>query len=189
MVVRPSRTSECMVVRARPVSFVLLLWLASAAAGASDQGANTPATKPAGSTTQATAATSRPAAGGQADPGSQPLWYKQGESPRLLRDDASKVLWKMLASALVILVVGAAALIVTRRLLPRLRAAGGRKISVLETAHIGPRRAVHLVQVGRRQFLLGSTREGIGMLSEVTPSFEKALASHDAGEDGGSPTS
>ncbi|MCL4559584.1 MAG: flagellar biosynthetic protein FliO [Chloroflexi bacterium] len=42
-----------------------------------------------------------------------------------------------------------------------------RRLKVIETLHLSPRRALHLVRVGDREFLIGATDQSIGMLSEI----------------------
>jgi flagellar biogenesis protein FliO len=44
----------------------------------------------------------------------------------------------------------------------------GKQIHVLETTHLGPRKAVHLVKIGEQQLLIGSTNESITTLADVT---------------------
>lgn len=84
---------------------------------------------------------------------------------------ASATLWRLLAYVVVILVLGAAALIVTKKFLPRLRSAGGREMTVVETVHLGPRTTVHLVEVASRRFMLGATRDRVSMLAELSGTF------------------
>lgn len=76
----------------------------------------------------------------------------------------------MLAVVFVI-VLGAAAIYVSKRLLPKIANRPTKEIRIVETVHLGPRRAVHLVQVGNRRFLIGSTNENIRKLAEVTSGF------------------
>jgi flagellar biogenesis protein FliO len=40
----------------------------------------------------------------------------------------------------------------------------------VETTHLGPRKGIHLIQVGTRRLLIASTDETITMLAEVTDS-------------------
>jgi len=80
-------------------------------------------------------------------------------------------MWKLLAYVVVILVLGAGALVVTRKFLPRLRMAGGREMAVVETAHLAPRVTLHLVEVGGKRFMVGATRERVSMLAEIGTSF------------------
>ncbi len=47
---------------------------------------------------------------------------------------------------------------------------GAKKIDVLETVHLSPRRAIHLVQAGDREVLIGATDQNITFLSEVNTS-------------------
>jgi len=96
-----------------------------------------------------------------------------------------RLLWQMLAYVLVILVLGAAAIIVVRKVLPRLRAATGKRISVLETVYLSPRQTVHLLQVGKQRFLVAGTRERISMLAELAGEPGEDIPSDEsAGEPG-----
>ena len=94
--------------------------------------------------------------------------------------------WALLASLLVVLVLGVLVFVVVKRLLQRLGVKVGRRIQVLETSYLGPRKAVHLLQVGSQRFLIGSTRERITMLSEVTLALldedDPSAKDSDAGE-------
>lgn len=83
----------------------------------------------------------------------------------------------MLAVVFVI-VLGAAAIYVSRKLLPKIATRPGKEIRIVETVHLGPRKAVHLIEVGKRRFLIGSTNENIRKLAEVTAGFPD-LSEHD----------
>jgi flagellar biosynthetic protein FliO len=48
-----------------------------------------------------------------------------------------------------------------------LPAARQRKITLLETHSLGPRRALYLVRVGHQQFLLGATEHNLTLISEI----------------------
>lgn len=80
----------------------------------------------------------------------------------------SDLLGHSLAAVLVILVLGAAAVFVVKRLLPRFGISQGRRISVLETVYLGPRKSLYMVQVGDRTLLVTGTRERLGLLADVT---------------------
>ena len=79
-------------------------------------------------------------------------------------------LLQMLATAMVIVVLGAVAIYTVKRLLPKLRPAG-KRIRVLETTYIGPRKAVHLLQVGARKLLVASSPTGVVKLDDVTEAY------------------
>ena len=83
----------------------------------------------------------------------------------------------MLAVVFVI-VLGAAAIYVSKRLLPKIANRPSKEIRIVETVHLGPRKAVHLIEVGKRRFLIGSTNENIRKLAEVTAGFPD-LSEHD----------
>jgi flagellar biogenesis protein FliO len=83
-------------------------------------------------------------------------------------NDRPSVLWQMLAAVLVILVLGGVGLLVIRKLLPRIAPRGGKRMAVLETIYLEPRKALHLVRVGEQKFLLAGSREGLTVLAEVT---------------------
>ena len=122
--------------------------------------------------TPASQATTAPAAGTNV-PASRPIESASGqkELPSLLEGESTGLAWGALASVIVILVLGAAAFVVLRKLSPRIGIRRGRELALVETIYVGPKRAVHLLQVGNRRFLLGSQREGVSMLAEVTEPF------------------
>ncbi len=100
-------------------------------------------------------------------PTSQPSVSDQG----FPGGDTTGMMWQMLASALGILAIGVLAILVIKKLLPRLAKSGGRRISVLETAHLGPNKHIHLLQVGLRKVLVASSRDGVVKLGDVTDAF------------------
>jgi flagellar biogenesis protein FliO len=80
----------------------------------------------------------------------------------------------MLAYAALIGVLGVAAIVVTRKVLPRLGVATGanRSMAVRETAYLGAKNAVYLLQVGGRRLLIGRCRESLTTLADVTDAFD-----------------
>jgi flagellar biosynthetic protein FliO len=81
----------------------------------------------------------------------------------------------MMFSVVLVVVLGAAALYMSKKVLPRITNLPGREIRILETAHLGPRKAVHLVKIGNQRLLIGSTYESISMLADVTEQDEPDL--------------
>jgi flagellar biosynthetic protein FliO len=63
------------------------------------------------------------------------------------------------------LVVGA--IYFSKRLLPKITNLPGREIRIIETAHLGPRKAVHIIEIGSRRFLIGSTNENVTKLADL----------------------
>jgi flagellar biogenesis protein FliO len=74
---------------------------------------------------------------------------------------------KSLIAVLFVLVLGVAAIYVTRKLLPKITNLPGKEIHIVETVHLGPRKAVHLLEIGGRRFLIGSTNETINALADL----------------------
>ena len=76
--------------------------------------------------------------------------------------------FKMIQMVLLVIVFGVVALYLSKKLLPKISRLPGKKLQVSETVHLGPRKAVHLIKVGKRTLLIGSTNENITNLADVT---------------------
>jgi len=77
------------------------------------------------------------------------------------------LLLRMLLSVGIVIVLGVVALYLSKTVLPRMAHPAGREIRVVETTYLGPRKALHLVEVGGQRLLIGSTGESITMLTSV----------------------
>jgi len=75
---------------------------------------------------------------------------------------------RMMLAVVLVIVLGVAALYVSKRILPKLSNMPGKRIKVIETAHLGPRRAVHLLEVDNHCMLVGSTNDRITKLADIT---------------------
>ena len=78
---------------------------------------------------------------------------------------------KMMLSVGLVLGLGGAALYVSRRVLPRVTHAPGKEIHLLETAYLGPRKALHLVEVGGQRLLIASTSDHVTMLAPLNDTW------------------
>ena len=76
--------------------------------------------------------------------------------------------FKMMFAVLFVVVLGVAAIYISKKFLPRIANLPCKKIQVIETVHLGPRKAVHLLKIGHQRFLVGSTSESITKLADVT---------------------
>lgn len=76
--------------------------------------------------------------------------------------------FRMILMVLLVVVLGAAAIYLSRKLLPRLTQLSGKRIRVVETVHLGPRKTVYLLKIGSQQLLIGSTNENITKLADIT---------------------
>jgi flagellar biosynthetic protein FliO len=74
----------------------------------------------------------------------------------------------MIFAVLLVVVLGTAAIYISKKFVPRISSFTGKKIQVVETVHLGPRKAIHLIKIGERRLLIGSTNESITKLADVT---------------------
>ena len=145
----------------------LLAWPGVAAHSAAPEAGSTAATQP--------RPTTRPVQTAKSDPDPKPFGANTSPGPFALGDrygkDTGDMLRRMMAYTLVILVLGGLGLFVVKKVLPKLGAAQGRNISVLETVYLGPKKSLHLLRVGTQRFLVAGSRDEISMLGEVTSAF------------------
>ena len=109
-------------------------------------------------------------AGAQDDPNSSPQTNTAG---------TRELFFKMMVSVVLVVVLGAVAIYASKRLVGKIANLPGKKIKVVETAHLGPRKAVHLLRIGDRCLLVGSTSDNITKLADLTAEIvmqEKAFA-------------
>lgn len=78
----------------------------------------------------------------------------------------------MIRSILFIIVLGGIAFYLSRKFMPKLRPTSGQDINIRETIHLGPNKTMHLIEVGKKKFLVGSTSEKISMLADVTETLD-----------------
>lgn len=74
---------------------------------------------------------------------------------------------RMMLSILLVLGLGAAAFVLSKKVLPKVARGSAKEIRVVETIYLGPRKALHLVEVGHHKLLIGSTNESITPLATI----------------------
>ena len=82
--------------------------------------------------------------------------------------DAGGLFFKMILMVLLVVIFGVAAIYLSKKLLPRFSRLPGKRIQVCETVHLGPRKAIHLIKIGKQTLLIGSTNENVTKLADVT---------------------
>ena len=92
--------------------------------------------------------------------------FKTGD----LQGDLYKQLAKMVAF---VAVIGAGVWFYCKKMSGRWNPAKGKNIVVTETVNLGPRKHLHIVQLGTKQYLLSSTADNIRLLADVTESLEQ----------------
>ena len=93
------------------------------------------------------------------------------------RGGTKEMLLRTVGAAAVVLVLGGVVAVVAKKVLPRIQAPGGKKVRVLETTYLGPRKTVHLLAVGGKQYLVASTRDRVSLLADVSADFADKLDS------------
>lgn len=88
--------------------------------------------------------------------------------------------FRAMLAVVFVVVLGAAAMYVSKKLLPQIARVPGKEIRIVETVHLGPRKAVHLIDVSHRRFLIGSTNESITKLADLNEDFA-GLSMQEAG--------
>ncbi len=107
-------------------------------------------------------------------PAANPEQIQKNASPMQPQEEqfsgpvAREFFYKMLVSILVVAVLGAGVIYLSKKLLPKMSNLPGKQIRVIETNHLGQRKSLHLINIGSRRLLIGSTNEAITMLADVT---------------------
>jgi hypothetical protein len=101
------------------------------------------------------------------DAGSEPV-DNSNSFGELSYEPGSGIYSDLLRAILFVVVLGAAAIYASRKLLPKITNLPGKEVRVVETVYLGPRKAVHVLEVGSRRFLVGSTNENITKLADIT---------------------
>lgn len=81
------------------------------------------------------------------------------------------IYFRMLFAIFIVAGMGAAVYWIAKRL--RYNVAGGKKgrIEILETAYLAARKTLHIVRVGNKTFLIGSTNDSISSIADISDSF------------------
>lgn len=93
--------------------------------------------------------------------------------------DDNTLFLRMMLSVGIVMALGIAALYVSKKVLPRVTHTAGREIRIIETASLGPRKALHLVEVGNQRLLIASTHDAVTMLTPVGEMWADASREHD----------
>ena len=93
-----------------------------------------------------------------------------GSSPGL---NTQELFFKMMLAVLLVVVFGVGAIYLSKKFLPRITNLSGKRIRVVETVHLGPRKTVHLLKIDNQQLLIGSTGESITKLADITDSLSE----------------
>jgi len=82
-----------------------------------------------------------------------------------------ELVYKFIFSVLLVVGVGIVAIYFSKRLGGKIPRLSGKKVQIVETLYLGQRKALHLLKIGRREILVGSTNENINFIADVTETF------------------
>ena len=107
-----------------------------------------------------------------------PWWSDPNGLLSTNRGVTGELILKTILSLVAVLGLGVGAAYLLRRVGPRLCRLPGKHIRIIETTALGPKKALHIVEVGQQRFLIGSTAEQVTLLSPIPPSttHERALS-------------
>ena len=101
-----------------------------------------------------------------------PVLCFAGIDPNDLPGDDPGLIGTMMRSIFIIIVLGGIAFYLSKKFMPKLRPSSGQDINIRETIHLGPNKTMHLIEVGEKTFLVGSTSDNISMLADVTETLD-----------------
>jgi flagellar biogenesis protein FliO len=81
--------------------------------------------------------------------------------------DLTALFWQSVAAVVVILVVAGVALVLIKRVMPRLGQARGKRLRLVETLYLGPQRSIHIVEADGRCLVVGASRDGVRLLDRL----------------------
>ena len=90
--------------------------------------------------------------------------------------DTGGIYWRMMLAVLLVLVLGIATFYVSKKISGKIINLPNRQIKLVETLYLGSRKAVHLVNVGNKSIVIGTTATTITRIAElngnISDSFE-----------------
>jgi flagellar biosynthetic protein FliO len=95
-----------------------------------------------------------------------------------------ELFFKMMLSVLLLVALAITAVYVSKKLLPKITNLPGKRTHILETTYLGPKKAVHLIEIGNQYLLLGSTNENITLLADLTHAMQQAYSAEAAAKAG-----
>jgi flagellar biogenesis protein FliO len=87
--------------------------------------------------------------------------------------DTGDALKSLAKAVLAVVILGVAAVYVTKKVMPKVTAAMGKEMKIVETMALGPRKHVYIVKVGSKKLLLGGASDSITYLADVTDAVKE----------------
>jgi hypothetical protein len=87
--------------------------------------------------------------------------------------DTGDALKSLARAVLLIVIIGAAAIYVTKKVMPKVNAAMGKEMKVIESLTLGSRRQLYIVKVGTKKLLVGASADSIRFLADVSDAVKE----------------
>lgn len=81
--------------------------------------------------------------------------------------DTSGIYWRMMLAVLLVLALGAAAYYVSKKLGGKIVNLPNRRIRLVETLYLGSRKTLHLIKVGDRSIIIGTTPTTVNRIADL----------------------
>ncbi len=89
--------------------------------------------------------------------------------------NTGKMFAQLMLTMLIVIALGIAAFYMSKKVGSKIVNISGRKIRLIETFHLGTRKAVHLIEVENHKLLIGSTQTNITKIADLTDNPENLV--------------
>jgi len=90
--------------------------------------------------------------------------------------DTEGIYWRMMLAVLLVLALGIAAYYVSKKLGGKIVNLPNRQIKLVETLYLGSRKALHLIKVGDKSIIIGTTPTTITRISDLDRDVDDSSA-------------
>jgi flagellar biosynthetic protein FliO len=93
--------------------------------------------------------------------------------------DTGPIYWRMMLAILLVLALGVAAYYVSKKVSGKIVNLPNRKIKLVETLYLGSKKSLHLIKVGDRNILVGTTPTNIIRIADLSKDTGDSSAADD----------
>jgi flagellar biosynthetic protein FliO len=105
--------------------------------------------------------------------------YTQSTSPNVglvpYKYSSSGIYYRLLFAVFLVAAMGFGVYWMSRRFAYKARGGKAGRIEILETAYLAARKTLHIVKIGNRTFLIGSTNDSIRSLAELSDELPEEI--------------
>jgi flagellar biosynthetic protein FliO len=85
----------------------------------------------------------------------------------------SEIFFKMILSVFFVVALGIAAIYISKKFMPH-KSLPGKEMRIIESVPLGPQKAIHLLKIGNKRFLIGSTADNVTKLADLIDEFPQS---------------